>query len=155
MVADLSPPVPVEGEGPVTDRVLYERRTAPASCASCHTRINGIGFAFEHYDAVGAFRALDQGLTIDAHGELIGVDPEGSFDDALALSERLATSSTVAACATDNWVRFALGRSLEPEDRYLRRAASGAFDASGGTIREVLRAIALSPELRVRQTVQR
>ncbi len=152
--ADLSPPHPMMDEGPVTDRVLYERRTAPSVCATCHTRINGAGFAFEHYDAIGAFRSLDQGLTIDASGQLIDVDPVGPFTDAIDLSTRLATSRTVATCATDTWVRFALGRTLETEDRSLRHSASSAFDASGGTIREVLRAIALSPELRVQQRMQ-
>lgn len=149
--ADLSPPQPVDGEGPVTNRVLFERRTASSACSSCHVQINAVGFAFEHYDAIGGFRALDQGLPIDASGSLVGVDPDTTFDDALELSERIASSDVAAECATSTWVRFALGRTLEPEDHYLRGEARRAFDASGGSMRAVLRAIALSPELRMQQ----
>jgi hypothetical protein len=152
--ADLSPPQPMMGEGPVTDRVLFERRTASVACAGCHDRIDGVGFAFEHYDAIGAYHDLDQGLPIDASGELSGVDPSGPFTDAIDLSTRLATSSTVATCASDTWVRFALGRLLEHEDHYLRYAVTRAWGSSGGTIREVLRTIALSPELRMQRTAQ-
>ena len=151
--ADLSPPTPMTGEGPVTDRVLFERRTTSPGCATCHARINGVGFAFEHYDAIGAYHPLDHGLTIDASGALTDVDPAGPFDGAIDLSRRLGTSATVAACASDTWVRFALGRTLEHEDHYLRSVALRAFEASGGTMRQVLRAIALSPELRMQQAV--
>ncbi len=152
--ADLSPPQPVMGEGPVTNRVLFERRTAAPSCATCHTRINAVGFAFEHYDAVGSFRALDDGLAIDASGTLSAVQPEVPFADAVELSAILATSDVVAGCATDSWVRFALGRSMEIEDHYLRFAVRRAYDGSGGDLRAVLRAIASSPELRLQQAVQ-
>lgn len=152
--ADLSPPQPMMGEGPVTNRVLFERRTAAPGCASCHTRINGVGFAFEHYDAIGAFHMLDHGLPIDASGQLTSVDPPGPFADAIELSARLASSQTVEACATESWLRFALGRSLENEDRELRNVAMRTFDESGGAMRQVLRAIALSPELRMQRAVQ-
>ncbi len=153
-VADLSTPTPMEGEGPVTNRALFERRTAPATCAGCHTRINAIGFAFEHYDATGAFQALDHGLPIDASGELTDVEPAGPFTDAIDLSERFARSETVAACATKSWVRFALGRSIESADAHLTRLARAAYDSSDGDIREVMRAIATSPELRMQPGMQ-
>lgn len=152
--ADLSPPHPVDGEGPVTDRVLFERRTASPTCSSCHTQINAVGFAFEHYDAVGAFHALDQGLPIDSSGSLVGVEPDTTFLDAVELSERLASSDVTLDCAANTWVRFALGRTVEPEDHYLRSSTRRAFTEGGGSIRAVLRAIALSPELRVQQAVQ-
>lgn len=152
--ADLSQPQPSPGEGAVTNRTLFERRTSSPTCSGCHVRVNGVGFAFEHYDAVGAFHALDHGLPVDASGELFDVDPSGPFADAVDLSERLSTSRTVLSCASDTWVRFALGRTLEPQDAYLRHRALTALDATGGEVRAMLRAIALSPELRVQQAVQ-
>ncbi len=152
--ADLSVPRPMPGEGPVTNRTLFERRTSSPTCVGCHVQVNGVGFAFEHYDAVGSFHSLDHGLPVDASGELFDVDPSGPFADALDLSERLATSQTVAACASDTWVRFALGRTLEGADAYLRHRALAALAGSGGDVRAMLRAIALSPELRVQQAVQ-
>ena len=46
------PPAPEQKLG-VTTRKLYEDFTAAAACQACHGRINGVGFAFENYDAVG------------------------------------------------------------------------------------------------------
>jgi len=151
---DLSPPMPMSGEGPVTNRTLFERRTSPATCASCHTTINPAGFAFQHYDATGAYQSLDNGLAIDASGELLDIDQLGRFTDAVDLSERFATSDTVADCASTTWVRFALGRAPEREDGHLRRLARAAYEDSGGNVRAILRAIALSPELRLASAVQ-
>ena len=47
--------------------------TAPDACASCHHEaINPLGFGFENYDAVGAWRTTENGVTIDATGTLAG-----------------------------------------------------------------------------------
>jgi hypothetical protein len=151
--ADLSPPVPVPGEGPVTNRTLFERRTAASACTGCHTQINGVGFAFEHYDAIGAYRELDHGLSIDASGTVIGAEQITTFTDAVDLSRVLAASSTVSNCAGDSWLRFALGRSLEGPDVTLRTQIRSAL-ADGAPMREVLRTIANSAEIQLQQAVQ-
>jgi hypothetical protein len=151
--ADLSPPAPNPGEGPVTNRTLFERRTAASACVGCHTRINGVGFAFEHYDAIGAFRELDQGLPIDASGVVLGVTPSTTFTDAVDLSRVLASSEAVSDCAADSWVRFALGRSIEGPDVTLREQVRAAL-ASGAPMREVLRTIARSVDIQLQQAVQ-
>ena len=52
---------------------LAQHRDNPA-CASCHSRIDPLGFALENYDVLGRWRTEDAGKPIDAKGEL----PDGT-----------------------------------------------------------------------------
>ena len=53
---DVIPPVPDPGT-PKTTRELYAAHATDALCKTCHRSIDNFGFAFEHYDGMGAFRA--------------------------------------------------------------------------------------------------
>ena len=53
-----------------------------------------IGLALEHFDGIGAFREQDDGVAIDASGELDGVQ----FSDARGLGSALAQDPNVASC---------------------------------------------------------
>lgn len=55
-------------------REQMEMRRANPVCASCHARMDPIGFALENYDDVGKWRTKDAGLPIDATGKL----PDGT-----------------------------------------------------------------------------
>lgn len=147
--ADITPPVPMPGET-LTNRMLFERRTASATCRGCHDRIDGFGFGFEHFDAMGRYRTEDHGLPVDASGALTGTDVDGAYVGAVELSQRLGASRTVRACATRQWTRFALGRSAEQGDTCLEGRLERAFESSGGDVRELLVTLATAPELLVR-----
>lgn len=150
--ADLSPPTAAPGAAPRTNRDLFEERTGSGACAGCHTRINGFGYGLEHYDAIGRFRALDRGLAVDASGNVLGTDVDGPYVGAIELSEALAESELVSDCATRQWIRFALGRAPERRDACLLERMEDAFAESGGDVRELMIAIASSPEFQVRTT---
>jgi hypothetical protein len=53
---------------------LSQHRNDPA-CASCHAKIDPLGFAFENYDVVGKWRDMDSGRPVDASGQLAGTKP--------------------------------------------------------------------------------
>jgi hypothetical protein len=101
--------------GVTTVREATLKRTSGQSCAGCHIEINELGFAFEHYDAVGRWQdaELGTGATIDASARLAqaGEGLDGPVDGALELSARLAKSPAVAECATRKWFELALRRS--------------------------------------------
>jgi hypothetical protein len=65
------PPPPDVPELPATKqltgslRKVMEEHRENALCASCHRRMDPIGFAFENYDAIGAWRDKDGGFAID------------------------------------------------------------------------------------------
>jgi hypothetical protein len=109
-------PLEVDTAGaPTTVREATLQRTGNAACAGCHVMINELGFAFEHYDAVGRWqeRELGSGGTIDATANLsnAGDGLDGPVDGAIELSGRLAKSPAVARCATKKWFEVALRRS--------------------------------------------
>ncbi len=148
--ANLSMPTATPGEGPQTTRMLFEARTAPAECQACHASLNGIGFGFENYDAAGAYRTTEVGLPIDASGVLMGTDVDGPFNGALELSATLAKSQMVQQCATQQWLRYALGRAPVDAEMSLLGTWIAAFQASGGDIRALLIDIVTSPTFRFR-----
>ena len=149
--ADTSMPTAPPGSGPQTTRMLFEQRTAPAQCQSCHASLNGIGFGFEEYDAAGAYRTTENGLPIDATGTLMGTDVDGPFDGALALSAKLDSSTVVHQCATQEWLRYALGRAPVAAEQPLVDAWTKSFIASGGDVRALLMSIVTSPTFRYRR----
>ncbi len=148
--ANTSPPRAEPGEGPFTNRQLFEQRTEPASCRACHNRIDGFGFGFENYDTIGAFRTEDNGLPVDASGYVSGIGNDGAYVGAVELQQLLAESETVHRCVAQKWLSYAQGRGIEPEDACLLEGISRDFLASGGDIEELLVRILLRPEMRLR-----
>ena len=53
-----------------TLRQRLEQHRADATCAACHQLMDPIGFALEHFDAVGRYRQDDGGEPIDTSGVL-------------------------------------------------------------------------------------
>jgi len=149
--ADLSTPVADPGAGPQTNRMLFEARTRPAACQGCHAQLNGLGFGLENYDAAGAFRTHDNGLPVDASGQIHGTDVDRAFTGAIDLSQALGRSRVVHACATQQWVRYALGRAAVDAEAPLVQALSARFLASGGDLRGLLMDIVTAPSFRLRR----
>jgi hypothetical protein len=130
--------------------MLFEARTAPRACQACHAGLNGIGFGFEHYDAAGRFITQQNGLPIDATGSLHGTDVDRTYDGAIELSEILAGSATVEACAAQQWLRYALGRAPETQERPVVDALQRVLHERGD-LRELLVAIVTAPTFRMRK----
>jgi len=94
---------------PTAVRERMERHRSNVVCASCHVRIDPLGFALEHYDAVGRWRDTDAGVAIDAAIELRGrrIDGVKAFREAL-----LADSDEFVRTVTEKLLTYALGRRL-------------------------------------------
>ncbi len=149
--ANLSMPTSPASSGPETTRMLFDQRTSPPECQSCHAGLDGIGYGFEHYDAAGAYRTTESGLPIDARGQVIGTDVDGSFDGALELSAKIAQSHEMHRCATQQWLRYALGRALVSAEAPMLDRLASAFDSSHGDVRALLASIVTSPTFRFRK----
>ena len=97
-----------------TNRERTAAATKPRTCNSCHRRINPAGFAFEHYNAMGAWRAQDNGQPVDASGSLrLPGAEEITFTDGVDFAHKLAASRRVRDCYALHWTRYALGNHLE------------------------------------------
>jgi hypothetical protein len=121
-----------------TIREETELRTGGDSCQNCHAVINPVGFAFEHYDALGGWQddELVSGLPVDASGQLFG-DVEGAVQGAVQASERLATSVQVRECFADRWSELALGVEGDALDPCTQRDVRDRF-VETGDMRELL-----------------
>jgi hypothetical protein len=105
-----------KGNSPMALRRQLEIHRENPVCASCHTLMDPIGLAFEHYDAVGAWREDDGGHAIDCSGRLRTGE---RFDGASELIEILAEEKRAlfVRCVADRMLTYALGRGLEYYDR--------------------------------------
>jgi mono/diheme cytochrome c family protein len=103
-----------EGEAPVTLRERLSQHRADPACATCHSRIDPLGFALENYDVLGRWRTEDAGKPIDAKGEL----PDGaSFDGPDQLKAVLMQKKALfVRNLTNKMLGFALGRGLTLQD---------------------------------------
>src|SRR5205085_679402 len=83
-------------------------------CASCHRRMDPLGFGLENFDAVGAWRTMDGKFPIDPTGSL----PDGdSFSGPVELTAILkAEREPFARSITSKLMTYALGRGLERYD---------------------------------------
>lgn len=117
------PPPPPPGvpalESKETHGTLRQRMDAHrdnAMCASCHAKMDPLGFAFEHFDAVGRFREKDGDEVVDTRGELVSGE---RFSDHVELSRVLSDSrqADFVRCVSEKVLTYALGRGLEYYDR--------------------------------------
>ncbi len=127
-------------ESGTTTREQADAATSSGACQSCHQTINPIGFAFEHYDQLGAYRTLENETPIDASGNVTLGGETFAFDDAVALSEQLASSRKVQDCFARQWLRFVSGANL-PQCSETPLTAS--FVDSGGDLAQLLRELAI------------
>ncbi len=96
-------------------REQLESHRANPTCASCHARMDPIGFALENFDGIGKWRTKDAGLPIDASGKL----PSGkSFTGSNELKKVLLTAhkDEFVTAVTEKLLTYALGRGLEYYD---------------------------------------
>jgi hypothetical protein len=138
---------PSDAAGPVTNRQLFEARTGVSACQGCHKSINGIGYGLEAFDSIGRFRSTDNGLPVDASGELISsINSDGPYNGGVELSKKLGDSDQVERCAVTNMYRYAMAREEKSNDSCKLDALNATMKASGGDIRELIVSIATSRE---------
>ncbi|MBA2113312.1 DUF1592 domain-containing protein [Bremerella alba] len=111
-----------------------------AACASCHARMDPIGFALENYDAIGQWRTKDAGFAIDATGEMPG---GRKFDGAAGLKKLLLEEKrdefvhNLISKATT----YALGRGVEYYDECAIQAVKFEMEKSGYRFSSMIQAI--------------
>jgi len=109
------PPVK-ETKGATLRERLASHREEPA-CASCHAKIDPLGFALENFNAIGKWREKeeDSGLPVDPSGKM---PAGGDFKTFVEFRELLARrGDDVARCLTEKLLMYALGRPVEFNDQ--------------------------------------
>jgi hypothetical protein len=104
-------------------REQLEAHRKDPTCASCHRKMDPLGFGLENFDATGAWRTTDGKFPIDATGYL----PDGDeFNGPEELGHVLENQpGAFARCLTSKLLTYALGRGLERYDsRTVKQIAS-------------------------------
>ena len=101
-------------------RQTLEAHRANPTCAACHKIFEPVGIALENFDAIGAWRTLDEGVPIDGSGVLADgstLDGPSSLRDAI-----VRRSDQFARVVTEKLLTYALGRGVEDQDMPTVRA---------------------------------
>ena len=117
--APLPPPdVPPLEEKPTAAarsvRERIEQHRANPACASCHKIMDPIGLALENFDAIGRWRTTDEGVAIDASGQLV----DGSVLDGPSSLRKamLGRSDAFVGSMTEKLLMYGMGREIKYYD---------------------------------------
>jgi hypothetical protein len=134
-----SPPPPPPADVPPLDessvgtaaslRQQMEKHRANAVCASCHSKMDPLGFALENYDGIGKWRTMDGKFPVDSSGVL----PNGkSFNTPSEMRAVLKDQlPEFARCIVEKMLTYSLGRGLGPYDRRTVELINRNLSASG------------------------
>ncbi|MFP6687487.1 MAG: DUF1588 domain-containing protein, partial [Polyangiaceae bacterium] len=104
------PPIVEPAPGKVTTRERYEKQhVAVDTCRSCHQYSDPPGFAMEHFDAAGRFRADEDGLPIDTSGSIPFGGGAQAVDGQADLAAELAASEETQFCVSSLVATYTYG----------------------------------------------
>ncbi len=114
------------------------------SCAGCHVLMDPIGLAFENFDALGVFRATDDGHALDTSGDIDGM----LFQDPRELAEVLREMPGVSECLVRQLYRYAVAHVETAGENPVIVGLAQRFESSGRKFPELLRAVVVSDGFR-------
>jgi mono/diheme cytochrome c family protein len=98
----------------ITMRERLEQHRRDPACATCHSRIDPLGFGLENYDVLGRWRTTDDGLPVYVQGELPDGTKFNGPDELKAVL--LSRKDQFIRNLTRKMLGYALGRGLRLED---------------------------------------
>jgi mono/diheme cytochrome c family protein len=134
-VPDLEETKEAIAKGTLRERMQQHR--ANPNCATCHERMDTLGFGFENFDAIGGWRSNDGKFTIDASGVL----PDGKKFSGPAELKKILKSTKAnefRRCLTEKLLTYALGRGIGPGDRPTVEAISQTVAANGNRMERLV-----------------
>jgi uncharacterized protein DUF1592/uncharacterized protein DUF1588/uncharacterized protein DUF1585/uncharacterized protein DUF1595/predicted xylan-binding protein with Ca-dependent carbohydrate-binding module len=153
------PPPPPPGVGTLKDdghqltgatlRARMEQHRADPMCASCHQKMDPLGFGLENFDATGKWRTEDSNVKIDSTGVL----PDGTkFSGPADLSKILVgRKDQFVHCLTEKLLTYALGRGVEAPDRCHVDQIADAVKAHDYRFSSLVYSIVTSDPFRIRR----
>ena len=126
----------------LTTRERFAKHSSVPLCKSCHALIDDVGFGFERYDGVGAYRDTEAERPIDPSGivrglEDLNADTATNFNGPLELGHLLARSPNAQACLARQLFRFARGGETQ-KDACAIRKLQAAFTQNGLNLQRLL-----------------
>ena len=116
----------------LTMRQRMEQHRANPVCASCHSRMDPLGFALDSFDAIGKWRTTETAAKIPI--DVSGVLPDGTkFQGPVELRKILRSRpEQFVTVVTEKLLTYALGRGIEYYDepavrKIMRESASSNY----------------------------
>ncbi|MFN4259680.1 MAG: DUF1592 domain-containing protein [Gemmataceae bacterium] len=130
-----------------------EKHRANPGCATCHQRMDPLGFALENFDAIGAWRTKDGPFEVDASGTLPdGREVNGPADLRAVLLDQ---QELFARCVAEKMLTYALGRGTESPDQCALDDIVKALQKNDYRFSSLIVAIVTSDPFRLRKQSQR
>jgi hypothetical protein len=152
---DLMVVVPAVTPG-TTTRERFEAHSSNPACVGCHIKMDPIGFGFENYDAVGRWRATDDGRPVNATGEFVEAPSpvtDGAFDGVTGMAARLTAGPDAANCVATMWFRWGNGRQESADDACAIESIRQKFQGASYELRSLPIAIVTADTFRYRKIV--
>ena len=144
-----APPPPPPGDVPpldekpigvaVSHRAQLEAHRTNPICASCHNKMDPLGFGLENYDAIGRWRTTDGTIPIDATGTFPGGKTFSTPAELKALLRTRMPQFTKGLA--ERMLTYALGRGVEPYDRLVVKDLVSRTAADDYRIQSLIQAI--------------
>ena len=122
-----------EGQAALTGtlRQRMEQHRENPICASCHARMDPIGFGLENFNGIGEWRDKEGDLPIDPAGKLVTGETFDGPDDLKAILTKRRRGDFIH-CLAEKMLTYALGRGLEYYDKcaveqITKRLAKGRY----------------------------
>jgi mono/diheme cytochrome c family protein len=131
------PPLEEEGVGESASlRQQMEKHRSNAVCASCHAKMDALGFGLENYDGIGKWRTKDGKFPVDASGVL----PDGrTFNGPGELrSALLKEMPDFAQNVTEKMMIYALGRGMQSYDRVVTKGITRRLAGAGYPFQSII-----------------
>jgi hypothetical protein len=162
LLHDPPPPAPpnvpqltrLDGEIVTTRERLRLHQEEP-QCASCHRKIDPLGFALENFDAVGRWRTEDSYEKSGVGQKTWPIDPAGAFHNGPAFKDFFDFRGLVAARQedfatgfTEALIEYALGRPCGFSDEDLVKGVVKRASDRGFSVKEFIHAVVQSEDFR-------
>jgi hypothetical protein len=130
-------------------RAQMEKHRASPICASCHSKMDPLGFALENYDAIGRWRDTDGKFPVDSSGTM----PDGAtFKGPAEMRQALAAKlPQFAQCLIEKMMIYALGRGVTGADRRTVEQIGRDWEKEGYKFQSLIYEVARSAPFQMRR----
>ena len=132
---------------PKTNREMVEIHQKRAVCASCHKKMDVIGFGLENFDTIGRWRSTEK-----VGNRQVSIEPGGTLPNGTAFADvqelktvLLAHEDQLARGLLESILNYALGRTIEFSDADDVEALLAKLKSNNYRVRSMIREVALSP----------